>query len=414
VQPGASCFLEEVSGVDNVYLIAAAWVGLALLASLVSIRLGISVALVEIALGVLGGNFLGLGTTSWLDFLALFGSVLLTFLAGAEIDPASLRRHIGPALAIGSASFALPVAAAFVFTFFVASWELHAAQIAGIALSTTSVAVVYAVMIESGLAKQEIGKLILAACFVTDLGTVLALGVLFADPGPRLLLFVVVTAVSLVVLPPILAWLVQAEPNRVSEPEIKFVLLVLLALGGLATLANSEAVLPAYLVGLAFAGVFLRSRVIVNRMWAIAFSLLTPFYFIKAGLLVTLPAIAAGAGLIAVLLLLKIGAKIAGVWPVARLSRLAVREANYTTLLMSTGLTFGTISALFGLRNGLIDQAQYTVLVTTVILSAVVPTVIATTFFEPHIRGSGELDEVEAAQEIDAGVMPHPRPDETA
>jgi Kef-type K+ transport system membrane component KefB len=200
-------------------------------------------------------------------------------------------------------------------------------------------------------------------------------------------------------------------PDRVSEPEIKFVLLVLLGLGGLATAANSEAVLPAYLIGLAFAGVFAHSRVLVNRMRAIAFSLLTPFYFIKAGLLVSLPAIAAGAGLIGVLLLVKVGAKTIGVWPVSRLAGLAVREANYTTLLMSTGLTFGTISALFGLRNGLIDASQYTILVTTVILSAVVPTLIATTFFQPHIRGTGELDEVEAAEEIDAGVVPHPRLD---
>lgn len=394
---------------DNVYLIAAAWVGLALLASLVSIRLGISVALVEIALGVVGGNVLGLGTNSWIDFLALFGSVLLTFLAGAEIDPISLRRHLGRALAIGSASFALPAAAAFLFAFFVAGWDLHAAEIAGIALSTTSVAVVYAVMIESGLANKEIGKLILAACFVTDLGTVLALGVLFANPGPSLLLFAAVTLAALAVLPRVLAWLVKAVPDRVSEPEIKFVLLVLLGLGGLATAANSEAVLPAYLIGLAFAGVFVKSRVLVNRMRAIAFSLLTPFYFIKAGLLVSLPEVVAGAGLIAAFLLFKIGAKAVGVWPVSRLAGLAPREANYTTLLMSTGLTFGSISALFGLRNGLIDQSQYTILVTTVILSAVVPTLIATTFFEPHIRGSGELEEVEAAEEIDAGLGRHAR-----
>jgi Kef-type K+ transport system membrane component KefB len=398
--------------VDNVYLIAAAWVGLALAASLVSIRLGVSVALVEIALGVVGGNVLGLGTTPWIDFLALFGSVLLTFLAGAEIDPGSLRRHLGRAVAIGSISFALPAAAAFLFAFFLAGWDLHAAEIAGIALSTTSVAVVYAVMIESGLATQEIGKLILAACFVTDLGTVLALGVLFAEPGPGLLLFLTVTAAAIVVLPRLLAWLVRAVPDRVSEPEIKFVLLVLLGLGGLATAANSEAVLPAYLIGLAFAGVFLHNRVIVNRMRAIAFSLLTPFYFIKAGLLVSLPEMAAGAGLIAVLLLIKVGAKTIGVWPVSRLAGLAVRDANYTTLLMATGLTFGTISALFGLRNGLIDQAQYTVLVTTVILSAVVPTLIATTFFEPHIRDEGELAEVDAAEEIDAGPILHPRVDE--
>jgi Kef-type K+ transport system membrane component KefB len=396
---------------DNVYLIAAAWVGLALVASLVSIRLGVSVALAEIALGVVAGNFLGFATTPWIDVLAMVGSVLLTFLAGAEIDPESLRRHLGRSLAIGSISFALPAAAAFAFAYFVAGWDPHAAEIAGIALSTTSVAVVYAVMIESGLATQEIGKLILAACFVTDLGTVLALGILFADPGPSLLLFAIATLAAMALLPRLLAWLVRRVPDRVSEPEIKFVLLVLLGLGGLATVAKSEAVLPAYLIGLAFAGVFLHNRVIVNRMRAIAFSLLTPFYFIKAGLLVSLPAIAAGAGLIALFLLLKVGSKVIGVWPVSRLAGLGVRNASYTTLLMSTGLTFGTISALFGLTNGLIDQPQYTVLVTTVILSAVVPTLIATTFFEPHIRGTDELDEVEAADEIDAGVVRHPRPE---
>ena len=399
---------------DNVYLQAAGWMALALVASLVSIRLGISVALVEIALGVMGGNFLGLGSTPWIDFLALFGSVLLTFLAGAEIDPGTLRRHLGRSLAIGSASFALPAAAAFLFARYVFGWDLQAAEIAGIALSTTSVAVVYAVMIESGLATQEIGKLILAACFVTDLGTVVALGVLFADFSLLLLLFVAAMAASLVILPRVLSWLVRAVPERVAEPEIKFVLLVLLGLGGLASAANSEAVLPAYLIGLAFAGVFLHNQVLVRRMRAIAFALLTPFYFIKAGLLVSLPAIAAGAGLIGALLLVKVGAKAIGVWPVARLAGLARREANYTTLLMSTGLTFGTISALFGFNHGLIDQSMYTILVTTVILSAVVPTIIATTFFEPRIGNPAEFEEVDAAEEIDVGPIRHPRSDSAA
>jgi Kef-type K+ transport system membrane component KefB len=400
--------------VDNTYLIAAVWVALALAASLVSIRLGVSVALIEIGLGVAGGNLLGLHTTAWIDFLAMFGSVLLTFLAGAEIDPVSLRRHLGKSLIIGGLSFALPAVAAFAFAYFAAGWQLRAAEIAGIALSTTSVAVVYAVMIESGLAQEELGKLILAACFVTDLGTVLALGALFADFNVLLLLFVAATAMSLVILPRLLSWLVTAVPDRVSEPEIKFVLLTLLGLGGLAVAAKSEAVLPAYLIGLAFAGVFVHDRVLVHRMRAIAFSLLTPFYFIKAGLLVSLPAVVAGAGLIGAFLVIKVGSKGIGVWPASRALGLAMRDANYTTLLMSTGLTFGSIAALFGLTNGLIDQAQYAILVTTVILSAVVPTMVATTFFEPHIRGAGEQEEVEAAEEIDAGPLRHPRLDPRA
>ena len=391
---------------DNTYGIAAAWMGLALLASLISIRLGISVALIEIGMGVIGGNALGLHTTPWIDFLAAFGSGLLTFLAGAEIDPESLRRHLKVSLTIGIVSFALPFAAAFGFAYWVAGWNLHAAEIAGVALSTTSVAVVYAVMIESRLAERELGKTILAACFVTDLGTVLALGVLFADFDATLLVFIVVTAVALYFLPRWTRWFVVHVPNRVSEPEIKFLFFVLFALGALASQARSEAVLPAYLVGLAVAGVFVRDRVLVHRMRAIAFSLLTPFYFIKAGLFVSLPAVVTGAGLIVALLGVKVAAKVVGVWPTSRAFGMPTREANYTTLLMSTGLTFGTISALFGLTNGIIDQAGYTVLVTVVILSAVVPTLIATTFFEPSVPDEMEREEIEVAGQIDAGRIP--------
>jgi Kef-type K+ transport system membrane component KefB len=396
--------------VDNIYLVAAAWMGIALAASLVSIRLGISVALIEIAFGVLAGNFAGLHTTAWIDFLATFGSVLLTFLAGAEIDPASLRRHIKASLAIGAVSFTAPFVCAFSFAYYVAGWDLRAAEIAGVSLSTTSVAVVYAVMVESGLAEVDLGKLILAACFITDLGTVLALGVLFASFSPLMLLFIALTAVALYLLPRSLRWLVRTVPNRVSEPEIKFLFLVLLLLGGLATSVGSEAVLPAYLVGLAVAGVFVHDRVLVNRMRAIAFSLLTPFYFIKAGLFVSLPAVTAGAGLIGAFLAVKLVAKGVGVWPTAKASGMPVRETNYTTLLMATGLTFGTISALFGLTNHIIGQDAYTVLVTTVILSAVVPTLIATTFFEPRQRTESEVEDADAAEEIDAGPVIHHAP----
>jgi Kef-type K+ transport system membrane component KefB len=396
--------------VDSPYFIAALWMGLALAASLISIRVGISVALVEIGLGVLGGNALGLHSTPGIDFLAGFGAVLLTFLAGAEIDPASFRRHLRASLAIGVVSFALPFLAAFAVAFFALGWKLQAAEIAGLALSTTSVAVVYAVMIESGLAATELGKLILAACFVTDLGTVLFLGVLFANFDPLLLAFAAVSAVAIVVVPGATRWLTTRVPHRVSEPEIKFLFFVLFLLGGLAQVAGSEAVLPAYLIGLAVAGVFVHDRVLVHRMRAIAFALLTPFYFLRAGSLVSMPAILAGVGLIALFLAVKVGAKVVGVWPMTRAFGHPMRDANYTTLLMSTGLTFGTIAALYGLNHGYIDQATYTILVTVVILSAVIPTLVATTFFEPRPADDASFEDFEAAEGIDAGplrVPPH-------
>ena len=370
---------------ENIWFIAAIWMGLAFIASLISIRVGISVALIEILVGVIAGNFLGIHkTTEWINFLAMLGSGVLTFLAGAEIDPTSLKANIKASMTIGLLSFLIPFLVVWFFAQYVLGWPLPQAQIAGIALSTTSVAVVYAVMIETGLGTTAMGKMILAACFVTDLGTVLALGVLFAEFNIWMLIFALVLLLVLWYMPRWTRYIIaRLGATKVSEPEVKFIFVVLFFLGGLATTAKSEAVLPAYLAGLVMAGVFLRDRTLVHRMRSIAFAMFTPFYFIKAGLYVSLPALWAAIGIIGILLLLKIASKLVGVWPLARLYKMRAREANYTTLLMATGLTFGTISALFGLNNKIIDQSQYTILVTVVILSAVLPTLVAQQFFQP-------------------------------
>jgi Kef-type K+ transport system membrane component KefB len=290
-------------------------------------------------------------------------------------------------MTIGILSFLLPFAGVWLFAQFVLGWPLHQAQIAGIALSTTSVAVVYAVMIEGGQGQTPLGKTILAACFITDFGTVLALGTLFADFNLWLVVFVVVTAAVLWHMPGWTQFIItKLGATRVSEPEVKFIFLVLFFLGGLANTAKSEAVLPAYLVGLVVAGVFLRDKTLVHRMRSIAFTIFTPFYFIKAGLFVSLPALGSAIGIILVLLGLKLATKFIGVWPSTKMFYMRTREANYTTLLMATGLTFGTISALFGLQHNIIDDQQYTILVTVVILSAFIPTLIAQKFFQPTIE----------------------------
>jgi Kef-type K+ transport system membrane component KefB len=386
----------------------AIWIGMALLASVISIRLGISVALVEILVGAVLGNIPGLKEhiqqTDVTTFLAGAGSLMLTFLAGAEIDPVSLRKHWKASLAIGAVSFLLPFLGAFGFCKLVLDWPLHGAEIGGVALSTTSVAVVYAVMIETGLNRQDLGKLILAACFVTDLGTVLALGGLFATYGWLLLVFVAVTVVTLLVLPRATRYVIDRFGHRVSEPEVKFLLIVLFGLGGLATAAGSEAVLPAYVAGLVVAGVFMNDRVLVDRIRSIAFALLTPFFFLHAGLLISAPALVSGAGVIALLFGVKMVTKLLGVWPTASALRIPGRERTYMTLLMATGLTFGSISALFGLTHHLINKTQYTELVTVVLLSALLPTLVAQQLFRPELPT--ERDELEALGEEDLSLRP--------
>ncbi len=369
---------------ENIWFTSALWIGLALAASLISIRTAISVALVEIMVGALGGNLIGLPLTPWINYLAGFGAILLTFLAGTEVDAEVVRRNLGASVGIGVISFFAPYLGCLFAARYGLGWSWPQAQIAGISLSTTSVAVVYAVMVETGLNKTELGKIILAACFITDLGTVLALGIVFANFSIWLAAFAAVTAVAVWLLPIFAPRYFTWVGQRVSEPQIKLVLLVLFGLGGLAVSVGSEAVLPAYLVGMVLASTFQRDPELAHRMRIIAFAVLTPFYFLKAGSLVEFRVLVTSAGLIALFLVLKMATKFVGILPLTRLFRFEHREGMYTTLLMSTGLTFGSISALFGLTNRIIDQQQYTILVTAVIGSAVVPTLIAQKWYLPR------------------------------
>jgi Kef-type K+ transport system membrane component KefB len=240
-------------------------------------------------------------------------------------------------------------------------------------------------MVETGLNKTELGKIILAACFITDLGTVLALGIVFASFTVWLIAFAAATALTVALLPIAAPWFFVRVGRRVSEPDIKFLLLVLFSLGGFASAVGSEAVLPAYLVGMALAPAFQRDPELPHRIRVIAFAVLTPFYFLKAGSLVEAHVLVSGAALIGLFLALKMATKFVGILPLTRYYRFDNREGMYTTLLMSTGLTFGSISALYGLTNNIIDQRQYTILLTAVIASAVVPTVIAQKWFLPRV-----------------------------
>src|SRR5215472_4186490 len=376
----------------SVWALAALWLSLALIAGLLSIWLRISTALSEIVVGTVAQLIFGavigsavLGTDeSWIKFLSGIGAIVLTFLAGAELDPAVFRLKWKEAGAVGLASFAFPFLGCAAAARFLLGWDVMPSWLAGVAMSTTSVAVVYAVMIEFGFNVTDYGKTILAACFVTDLGTVIALGLIFAPFTFKTAIFIVVGIAVFVVLPWLTPRFFRLYGGRPSELETKFLLLCLLGMGALAGWADSEAVLPAYLIGMVLAGTVGRDHALIRRLRTLTFGLLTPFYFIRAGSFVSIPALVAAPAAFIVFLVAKIAWKIVGVYPVTKYFESPNKEAMYTTLLMSTGLTFGTISSLFGLSHGIIDQSQYSALVAAVIGSAVVPTVIANAFYLPR------------------------------
>jgi Kef-type K+ transport system membrane component KefB len=370
-------------------LIAAIAGALILFASMISVELGISVAITEMLAGVIAGNFLGLHTTPWIDFLASFASIVLTFLAGTEVDPVLLREKWKESLLIGGLSFLFPFLFCMAFALWVLHWTLPAAEITGVALSTTSLAVVYAVLVETGLTETRIGKMIMASTFVTDFSTALALSLLFIHPSLLLLVFIVVSAVLIVLVPKVSPWFFRRYGERVTEPEIKMIFATLFIMMLVGEIGQSHAVLPAFIFGLAMARFLSTHKTQMRRMRVVSFALLTPFFFLKSGMSISLSAVAANLGLVAVFLVLKLASKFVAVFPLAR--QFVRQYAWYTTLLMSTGLTFGTISSLYGLNAGILNQAQFSVLLTTVIGTAIIPTFIAQRFFTPKQTGAEDV-----------------------
>ena len=308
---------------ENVWVLAAVWVGLALVATLFAIWFRISTALTEIILGTVAQAALvvlvgasGLGAkTPWITFLAGVGAVVLTFLAGAELDPMVFRAKWKEATAVGLVGFFGPFLGCTAVAHYILHWSVRSSWLAGVALSTTSVAVVYAVMLELGFNQTEFGKAILAACFINDLGTVIALGLIFSPFTLRTLIFVVVSVAVFILLPFVTPRFFRRYGGRVSEIEAKYLLLVLFAMGGLAVWTGSEAVLPAYVIGLVLAGTVGKDHTLIRRLRTLTFGLLTPFYFIRAGSFVSVPALISAPLVFVALFFAKMLSKVAGLFP---------------------------------------------------------------------------------------------------
>lgn len=388
---------------ENVWALASVWVGLALIATLLAIWFKISTALSEIVVGtvaqlVIGAFFVHgeLGSKAgWVTFLAGTGAIVLTFLAGAELDPHIFRTKWKEATVVGLVGFIGPFLGCTAIAHYVLHWTGRSSWLAGVALSTTSVAVVYAVMLELGFNITDFGKAVLAACFVNDLGTVIALGLIFSPFTIKTLIFIAVSVVVFAILPFLTPRFFQRYGGRVSELEAKYLLFLLFGMGGLAVWSGSEAVLPAYIIGMVLAGTVGKDHILVRRLRTLTFGLLTPFYFIRAGSFVSVPALIAAPLVFVALFFSKMLSKIIPLFPTVKAFKYQKEEGLYFTLMMSTGLTFGTISALFGLNHGVITQAQYSHLVATVIASAVIPTVIANALFMPrHLLPSKPQEEV--------------------
>ncbi len=371
---------------DNPWVFLAIWMGAAFFAAVIALQLRVSVALMEVLVGIGLSHFLGMTQpTEWMVFLARMGSVTLAFLAGTEIDPRSFRHHAASSLTIGFLSFLLPFGLIYLLAHSVLGWSSAQSIIAGIALATTSVAIVYTTVVEKGMESSRFGQLLLTSCFVTDFASVLSLGLFFTHWSPNSFLLLLVALLLLLALPlslgPLLRWLRQSP---ISEPEIKFLFFILALLGALASVAQTEPVLPAYIAGVLVAKSFATDRQLVYRMRSLAYGLLTPFFFMKAGFHISLHALLYGALPICLLFGVKFLGKMTAVGPMLLAFRFSRREASFGSLLTSGGLTFGLIAAHFGVASGILGRRLYSEVTIAILLSTLIPVIGASRLF-PHV-----------------------------
>ena len=386
----------------DIYLIAAFWFLAALLSTIIANRIKISMALMEIIVGaIIGFAAFKLGffdslalEADWMKFCAGVAAIMLTFLAGSELNPDSLKSKFKEITLIGLIGFLAPFTGASLVAFYVLGWDLRASLLTGIALSTTSMAVVYSVMLEYGLNKTQFGKSLLGSCFINDLGTVIGLGLIFAPFTYKTLIFVAANILLIIILPSVTNYLTNKFGYKTAAIRTKWILFVLISMSVLAIWSGSEPVLPAYIIGMILAKTVEKDHFFVRRLRTMTVGFLTPLYFLRAGALMSLPALIAAPLIFLALFMAKISFKIFGLYPVIRRFKKHNDEKWYYTLLMSTGLTFGTISALYGLTNNIITPEQYSFIVGTVIASAVIPTLIANKVFLPkHLFSEPVLDD---------------------
>lgn len=361
-----------------------------LLASIISIKTGISITVVEITIGVIIGNLGFFHSESWMIYIASFGGILLTFLAGVEIDIDLMKDNFKESFTIGFLSFIIPFAVVFLATYYIIGWELNPSLLTSTALSETSIAVVYSVLTQKGLFKYKLGKLIMVATFITDICTAIALNVLFTKFNIYTVLFYVMSLLILIIAyyKSDLFFENSLFKNKMGEIEIKYVFVLLLAFIFLGNLGGGQAILPAFILGVLVSNHFKNTSKgeVKSRFKTIAFASITPIFFIIGGMNVSIPSIYSYFGIFLGLFILRQLSKYIGVHYPSKL--FLKKDYNYVTMLMSTGLTFGLVAAVFGLNNGIINQSEYSIITGILVLSAILPTLVAEKWYFPKHLGN--------------------------
>ncbi|HOY65773.1 MAG TPA: cation:proton antiporter [Candidatus Ozemobacteraceae bacterium] len=350
---------------------------LILASGILSLELGISVSVMEILAGVAAGTFAGLRSSDWLEHTAAFGLLGIMFFAGFETDLVMLRRNWRSSLAIGLASFFLPAFLVGGASFFLLGMSAQTSILTAIGLSTTSLALVYADLKRQGLLKEARGQALLGAAMVVDVVSMIALAVLFEGLTVVSLVVLGLVVVWMTRLPRLCRWLFIRYAGNEIELKTRFVLLLLLSLVIASKQASVHVSILAFAAGALLNEVLAEHGELQIKLQSIVFGLVAPVFFFKAGLSVRLINLHTGLlPALAVLGLASFGGKIAGTWLAAR-RFLPAAEARRAAILFNYQLSFGIVTAAFGLESGIIDASGYLTILVLVISSSLFTTLLA-------------------------------------
>jgi Kef-type K+ transport system membrane component KefB len=349
-----------------------------IIAGIIGTRVKISSSIIEVAMGIILANVLLVKIESWLEFLATFGGLTLTFLAGAEVESALLKRKAKESGIIGSLAFIAPLMGEIVFLSLITDWTWQTKFAMSLALTTTSIAVVYAVLTEYEMMRAPFARTIIAVTFVNDILTII--GISFIEPSFNIItpIFLLTLLALVFVVPKLLNNLILKHGKRAVEIELRFIFAAILLISFFADEAKMHAVFGAFVLGLIFANSIQKYQEVMGKMRTVTFSILSPAFFIRAGMLISAGAMIQSIALIGGLLAVKLLTKFAGCYLVCK--KWIPEAPEFSTLLFSTGLTVGTITATIGRDLGFLNETQFSVTTIAVILSAVIPAVIAKKF----------------------------------
>ncbi|MEO2065589.1 MAG: cation:proton antiporter [Desulfurobacteriaceae bacterium] len=365
---------------------------LIILAGIGALEVGFSSSIFEILAGTFASNFLKLGGLPWIDFLSNLGLLGLMFFAGLETDPELLRKHFLKSLFIGFSSYFFPLVSVFYFSHYILGYSFEASVLIGIALSTTSLALVYPLLKEKGLLNYPAGQILLAGAMVVDISSMLTMSFLFEGINVYNLVFTAVLVLLLFRLPKWGEKLFERYSGNQIEFKTRFIVIVLVALGFLSEQVHINEAVLAFTTGIFFAELFRKDKVIEKTIRALIFGFLAPFFFFKAGYSVKLSVVSLKVIFLALFLgsIAFVTKYVGTVYATANLFKGAVYKL--AGLFFNMRLTFGIVASVFGLEAGLIDEETYVALLLIIVSTSLVASVISNRF--PHETSEDLLEDI--------------------